>query len=63
MSNGETLWQELIRIVYEYQASSGNERDQAWHTLADFTNENWIAIAGALEFVAMHATHEQRANK
>lgn len=51
----ETPWQELTRLVYEYQAANGSEREEAWNLLADFTLEHWIAIAGALEYVAIHS--------
>jgi hypothetical protein len=55
MSNREELWQELTRLVAEYQSGEGSEREEAWNLLADFTLENWIEIAGALEFATMHA--------
>lgn len=51
----EKPWQELTRLIAEYQTGDGSEREEAWNLLADFTYENWITIAGALEFAAMHA--------
>ena len=54
MTNAEKPWQELTRLVAEYASGEGTEREEAWNLLADFTFENWIAIAGALEFAAMH---------
>lgn len=51
----EKPWQELTRLVAEYQTAEGSEREEAWNLLADFTLEHWISIAGALEYAEMHS--------
>lgn len=53
MSIKEKPWQELTRLVAEYQSGEGSEREEAWNLLADFTLEHWLDIAGALEFADM----------
>lgn len=50
----EKPWQELTRLVYEWQSGSGSEKEEAWNLIADFTVEHWIDIAGALEYAALH---------
>ena len=54
----EKPWQELTRLIAEYETGIGSEKDEAWNLIADFTHEHWIEICGALEYVALHPVNK-----
>lgn len=54
--DGETLADELTRLVDEWRSGEGSEREEAWNLVADFTCCNWWKLVNALNAQASTLT-------